>query len=83
MTDPAADWSGPAAFLTAAGALVASIFRRGASRTDLHIVRTKTDATVLKVAVLEARYSDIDRRLTSIEAGQVRLENKVDRLLEQ
>lgn len=74
---PISDWSGPAAFLTAAGALVANLFRKGMSP---HRVRNEINTAVLPVitdvAVLKAEYREVTRRLDSIE-------EKLDRALER
>lgn len=84
VTPPSGDWAGPAAFLTATGAMIASFFRKGLSA---HKVRNEINAAVLPVitdvAVLKTEYREITRRLDGLDRGQVRLENKLDRILEQ
>lgn len=76
------EYAGPAAFLMAAAALVKSLLHRGLSE---HKVRNAINVAVgplsTRVAVLEAKYEEIDHRLTRIDDGQVRLEGKIDRAL--
>lgn len=78
-------WSGVAGFVTALGAMVA-VFVRGKGaikKDDLHGLRNKVNDTTLKVAVLDSRYGDIDRRLGSIEKGQERVLEKLEDVLRQ
>ena len=80
MTDDGSLWSNMAALGASAGALITSLLRRP-QKQELHSLRGKAQANETRVAVLEARYSDIDRRLGSIEKGQMRLEDKLDIVL--
>ena len=66
-------WGGPVAILTAAGALIASVFRKGTSK---HYVANIVNPVAARVAVLEAQHRDVIDRLD-------RVESKLDRLLER
>lgn len=75
MSDPVLPdgYAGPAAFLTAAGALIASIFRRGVSK---HYVVNAVNPVENRVSMLEAHHADVTSRLD-------RIEDKLDRALER
>lgn len=74
------DYTGPVAFLTAAGALLASVFRRGVSR---HTLNNTVHPVATRVSILETQYREIDRRLAAIEKGQERVLEKLDDVLRQ
>lgn len=75
-------WSALAALLTSAGALLAAVVRKP-GRAELHTLRNKTQEVTQRTAVLEQIGKDMDRRLTRIENGQTRIEDKIDRLVER
>lgn len=83
MADPGvSDWYGLGALVTALGALVAPFARRTVKRAEVHAVRDKAEEAILRVAVVETRLGDIDRRLGGIEKGQEKIADKLDRVLE-
>jgi hypothetical protein len=86
MTDlpPQTDWYGHATFLAAVGAGIASVFRRGMTQHKVrNLIAESVGPLLPRLAVLEAKYTEIDRRLTELSEGQVRIVDKLERLLER
>jgi hypothetical protein len=75
-------WSGVAALATSAGAFLAAMIRKP-GRAEIHSMRNRANEVTQRTAVLETKYTDMDRRLTRIEDGQIRMDGKLDRLLER
>jgi hypothetical protein len=75
-------WSGVAALATSAGAFLAALIRKP-GRAELHTIRNRSHEVAQRTAVIETKYIDMDRRLTRIEDGQIRMDAKLDRLLDR
>lgn len=93
MQPPGGDYTGVAALVAALTANVTALFR-GRGGVTKHSMNNAIHAAVLPVAArvtetngkvikLETHYEDIDRRLSGIERGQERLDDKIDRLLDR
>lgn len=70
---PAGDWYGFSAFITSLGALLGALLRGRRTARTIDV----------KIAVLETRYEEIERRLGNIEANQRSGLDKLDRLMER
>ena len=83
MSDPnlvPEGWAGPATFLTAAGALLASVFRKGVSK---HYVANAVNPVANRVSILEAQHEESQRVRAEINRRLDRIETKLDRALDR
>lgn len=85
MQPPTGDYTGLVALVAALSANVTALFKgRGLTR---HSVNNTINAAVGPVATrvtkLEAHYPEIDRRLGAIEQSQVRMAERLDRVLDR